>query len=170
MLVFFGKFCNIILESNLCVPSKFFSTATDGYIHPWCALPAPTLSALHQPKTYIYVLLHFACDQNTFMPATRDVYIRPSGTSPAANDVYIRPNKVTFYRYLVVGCVFLWLLSYIYKPLDIIEIMSNCNTNSQRRMYTSILQGFSKTLVAEVYIEIHMLQTKSLHARGKSTL
>ena len=104
------------------------------------------------------------------MPATRDVYIRPSCTSPAANDVYIRPNKVTFYRYLVVGCVFLWLLSYIYKPLDIIEIMSNCNTNSQRRMYTSILQGFSKTLVAEVYIEIPMLQTKSLYARGKSTL
>ena len=91
------------------------------------------------------------------MPATKDVYIRPSCTSPAAIDVYIRPHKVTF---LVVGYIFLWLLSYIYKVLDIIEIMSNGNTNSQGRMYTSILQGFSKTLVAEVYIEIHMLQTK----------
>ena len=38
--------------------------------------------------------------------------------------------------------------------------MSNCNTNSQGRIYTSTLQGFSKTLVAEVYIEIHILQTK----------
>ena len=38
--------------------------------------------------------------------------------------------------------------------------MSNCNTNSQGRIYTSTLQGFSKTLVAEVYIEIHKLQTK----------
>ena len=135
-----------------------------------------------QPRTYIYVLnalyphplyLHFsnqrriytfsycfACDQNIFMPATKDVYIRPSCTSPAANNVYIRPHKVTFYRSLVVGCIFLWLLSYIYKALDIIEITSNCNTNSQGRIYTSILQGFSKTLVAEVYIEIHILQTK----------
>ena len=94
------------------------------------------------------------------MPATKDVYISPSCTSPATNDVYIRLHKVTFYRCLVVGCIFLWLLSYIYKPFDIIEIMSNCNTNNQRRIYTSILQGFSKNLVAEVYIEIHMLQTK----------
>ena len=38
--------------------------------------------------------------------------------------------------------------------------MSHCNTNNQGRIYTSILQGFSKTLVAEVYIEIHMLQRK----------
>ena len=29
-----------------------------------------------------------------------------------------------------------------------------------RSIYTSILQGFSKTQVAEVYIEIQMLQTK----------
>ena len=104
------------------------------------------------------------------MPASKDVYIRSSCTSPAANDVYIRLHKVTFYRLLLVGCMFLLLLSYIYKPLDIIEIMSNCNTNSQGRIYMSILQGFSKTLVAEVYIEIHMLQTKSLHVLGKSRL
>ena len=38
--------------------------------------------------------------------------------------------------------------------------MSNCNTKSQGRIYTSILQGFPKNLVAVVYIEIHMLQTK----------
>ena len=38
--------------------------------------------------------------------------------------------------------------------------MSNCNTNNQGCIYTSILQGFSKTLVAELYIEIHMLQSK----------
>ena len=101
------------------------------------------------------------------MPATKDVYIRPSCTLPPANDVYARPHKVTFYRCLVVGCIFLWLLNYIYKPLEIIEIISNCNTNSQGRIYTSILQSFSKTLVAEVYIEIRMLQQKSLHARGK---
>ena len=94
------------------------------------------------------------------MPATKDVYIRPSCTSPAANDVYIRPHKVTFYRCLVAGCISLWLLSYIYKALDIIEIMSNCNIHSQGRIYSSILQGFSKTLVAEVNIEIYMLQTK----------
>ena len=85
------------------------------------------------------------------------MYISPSCTLPAANNVYICSHKVTFYRCLVVRCIFLWLLSYIYKVLDIIEIMPNCNTNSQGRIYTSILQGFSKTLVAEVYIEIHML-------------
>ena len=94
------------------------------------------------------------------MPATKDVYIRPSWTSPAANDVYIRPHKVNFYICLVVRCIFLWLLSYIYKVLDITEIMSNCNTNSQGRIYMSMLQDLLKTLVAEVYIEIHMLQTK----------
>ena len=36
------------------------------------------------------------------------------------------------------------------------EIMVSCNTNNQGRIYTSILQGLSKTLVAEEYIEIHM--------------
>ena len=102
----------------------------------------------------------FAGDQNIFMPPTKDVYIRPSCTPPATNDVYIRPHKVIFYRCLVVGYIFLSLLSYIYKALDIIEIMSNCNTNSQGRIYTSILQGFLKTLVAEVCIEIHILQRK----------
>ena len=40
------------------------------------------------------------------------------------------------------------------------EIMSNCNTYNQGRIYTSILQPFSNTLVAEVYIKIHMLQRK----------
>ena len=64
-------------------------------------------------------------------------------------------SQVTFYRCLVIGCTFLWLLNYIYKSLDTIEIMPNCNTNSQGRIYTSILQGFSKALVAEVYIEFN---------------
>ena len=43
----------------------------------------------------------FSCQQ----PRT---YIRPSCTSPAANDVYIRPHKVTYFRCLVVGCIFFW--------------------------------------------------------------
>ena len=72
------------------------------------------------------------CNKIIFMPATKGVYIHPSCTSPAANNIYIGPHKVTFYRCFVVGCKFLWLLSYIYKPLDIIEIMSNCNNNNQR--------------------------------------
>ena len=38
--------------------------------------------------------------------------------------------------------------------------MSNCNTYNQRQIYTSILQVFSKTLAAEVYIEIHMLKKR----------
>ena len=95
------------------------------------------------------------------MPATEDVYIRPSCTSPA-NDVYISPQKAIFYRCLDIGYIFLWLLSYIYKPLDIIEIMANLNTNNRRLIYTYILQDFSKTLVAEVYIEINMLQKKGV--------
>ena len=49
--------------------------------------------------------------------------------------------------------VFIWLLSYIYKTFDIIEIMSNCNTINQGRINGSI-QGLSKTLVAKVYINI----------------
>ena len=101
------------------------------------------------------------------MPATKDVYVRPSCTTAAANDVYICLQKITFYRCLFVACIFLWVLSYTYKPLDIIEIMSNCNTNSQGRIYMSILQGFSKTLIAEVYIEIHMLQTKDFACARK---
>ena len=76
----------------------------------------------------------FTSDQNIFMPATKDVYIHLSCTSPAASNVYIHPYKVSFYSSLVVGCIFLWLLSYIYKPLDI-EITSNCNTNSQTYIY-----------------------------------
>ena len=49
--------------------------------------------------------------------------------------------------------------------------MSNCNTNSQGRIYTSILQGFLKTLVAEVYIEIHILQRKEFaRARQVKTI
>ena len=127
------------------------------------------LDALYPHPFYLYISnqrrihtssYYFACDQSIFMPATKDVYISPSCTSPAANEVYIRPHKVTSYRYLVVGCIFLWLLSYIWKLLDIIEIMSNCNTNSQGRTYLSTLQGFSKPLVAEIYIEIDMLQAK----------
>ena len=38
--------------------------------------------------------------------------------------------------------------------------MSNCTTSNQEHTYMSILQGFSKTLVAEVHIDIHMLQRK----------
>ena len=98
------------------------------------------------------------------MPANNDVYTtlqqRSLRTLSEANDVYIRPHKVTFYRCLVFGYIFLWLLSYIYRLLDIIEVISNCNTNNRECIYTSILQCFSKTLVVEVYIEIHMLQTE----------
>ena len=50
----------------LCVPSEFFSTAKDVCIRPWCALPAPILSALQQQKTYIYVLLLFHVRQKYF--------------------------------------------------------------------------------------------------------
>ena len=42
--------------------------------------------------------------------------------------------KWLFIDVLVVGYTFLWLLSYIYKALDMIEIMSNCNTNCQGRI------------------------------------
>ena len=139
---------------------RIFSNSQGRNIRLWNALPAPTLSALQQPKTYIYVLLLFHVRPKCFHASSKDVYICPSCTSPATNDVSIRPHKVTFYRCLVVGWIFLWLLSYIYKVLDIIETMSNCNTNSQGRIYMSILQDFSKTLVGEVYIEIHLLQAK----------
>ena len=120
------------------------------YSHPFCLL----FSNQRRIYTYSYC---FACDQNIFMPPTMYVCVRPSCTSPIANDIYIRLHKVTFYRCLVVGCVFLWLFSFIYKLLDM-EIMFNCNTNNQGRIYTSILQGVSKILFAEGYVEIHMLQ------------
>ena len=137
------------------------------------------MNFVQQPRTYIYILdvlysvlaptrthshlrpLTVSCASKIFfISATKEVYILPSCTSLAVNNAYIRPHKVTFYRCLVVGYIFLWLLSYIYKPLDIMEIMSNCNTYNQGRIYTSILQAFSNTLVAEVYIKIHMLQRK----------
>ena len=98
----------------------------------WLALCVPSEFS-QQPRTYIYVLhalfqhplcLHFsnqrriypssycfACGQNILMLATKDVHIHPSCTLPAAKGVYKRPHKVNFYRCLVVGCVFLWLLS-----------------------------------------------------------
>ena len=145
---------------------RIFSNS-QGRIYMFLMRSAPTHSICTSATKDVYTSSYcFACDQNIFIPATKD-YICPSCTSAAANDVHMRPHKVTFYRCLVVGFIFLWPLDYICKPLDIIEIMSNCNTNSQGRIYTSILQGFSKTLVAEVYIEIHMLQQKSLHARGR---
>ena len=124
-----------------------------------------TQSICTSTTKYVYIRPYcFTCDQNTFMPATKDVYRRPSYTLPGANDVYIRPHKVTFYRCLVVRCIFHWQLSYISTPLVIIEIMSNCNTNKQGRIYTSVLQGFSKTLVVDIYIEIHMLQRRELES------
>ena len=89
------------------------------------------------------------------MPATKDVYIRPSRASPEANCVYIRPHKENLYSCLVGGYTFPY---FTYKPLDIIEIMSNCNNNKQGRIYTSTLQGFSKTLISDVHFEIHILQ------------
>ena len=98
---------------TLCVPSKFFPTAKDIYIHPWCTLPPPTLSALQQPKTYIYILLLFhvwpkyfhVCNQGGIcilhlLPQQPMVYI------------YIL-IKGLFYRCLVVRCILFWLLSYI---------------------------------------------------------
>ena len=56
----------------------------------------------------------FACHQNIFMPVTKYIFTLPSCTSSAANDVYIRPHKVTCYNFLVVRCIFLWLLSYFW--------------------------------------------------------
>ena len=128
------------------------------------------LDALYQHPLY----LHFTNQRHIYTSSYISRATKIHSRQQQGTYIYVlhvlRQQPTTFYRCLVVGCVFLWLLSYIYKPLDIIEIMSNCNTNSQRRIYTSIFQGISKTLVAEVNIEIHMLQTKSLHARGKSTL
>ena len=72
----------------------------------------------------------FACDQNIFMPTTKNVYIHPSSTSPAAKSVNIGPHQVTFYRCLVVAYILPRLLRYIYKPLNIIEIVSNCSDQS----------------------------------------
>ena len=43
--------------------------------------------------------------------------------------------------------------------------------SNQRSYWLSILQGFSKTQVAEVYIEIHMLQRKEFaYARQVETV
>ena len=106
------------------------------YILPVTVSPATKMFSYHQPRTYIEVF-HVFHQQST---------------------THIRPHKITFYGYLVVGCIFLWLLSYIYKPLNMIEIMHNRNTNNEGRIYT--LQSFSKTFVPEGYIEIHMLQRK----------
>ena len=142
-----------------------------------------------QPRTYIYVLhalyphplyLHFSnqrriytssysfeCDQNIFMlatnnicySATKDVYIRPSCTLPAANDVYIRPHKINIYRFWLLDVYFFGCSVWTFGHLDL-SIMFNCTKNNQGCIYMSILQGFSKTLVPEVYIVIHMLQRK----------
>lgn len=70
------------------------------------------------------------------------IYIHPSCTSPPANNTYICPHKVTFHRCLVVGCLFLWQLSYIYKPLNIIEMMSNYITNNKVRLCVHITRLF----------------------------
>ena len=112
-------------------------------MHSWCTLPAPTLSALQQPKTYINIYKYlwatqiFPCQQ----PRTY-IYIHPSCTLPPANNTYICPHKVTFHRCFVVGCIFLWQLSYIYKPLNIIEMMSNYVTNNKVRLCVHITRLF----------------------------
>ena len=146
-----------------------------------------------QPRTYIYVpdalythphylhysnqrriytsFYYFSCDQNIFMQATKDVFIRPPCTSAAANDVYIRPHIVTFYRYLVVGCIFLWLLSYIYKPFNIIEIMSNCNTNSQEHIYIRpYYNGFQRPWLLNIHWDSYSTNKKSFRALDKLRL
>ena len=143
--------------------SEFFTTAKDVYIRPRCVLPAPSLSALQQPKTYICVLLLFHVRTKYFHASNQGQIYTSFMYFASSQRRYIRFHKVTFYRCLVVGCIFLWLLSYICKPLDIIEIMSSCNTNNPGHIYSTKLQGFSKTQVAEVYSEIHIpkKQTKT---------
>ena len=56
----------------------------------------------------------FACYQNIFMTVTKYIFTLPSCASSAANDVYKRPHKVTCCKFLVVRCIFLWLLSYFW--------------------------------------------------------
>ena len=55
------------------------------------------------------------------------------------------------------GCWMYISLAAQFGHLDL-SITSNCTINNQGCIYMSILQGFSKTLVDEVYIDIHMLQ------------
>ena len=131
---------------SICTSAK----KKDVYIRPFTVSRATKIFSCQQPKTYIHVL-HVLRQQPT-------TYI------------YVL-IKWLFIDVWLLDVLSLWLLSYIYKALDIIEIMSNCNINSQGRIYSSILQGFSKTMVAEVYIEIYMLQTKEFaYARQVKTV
>ena len=57
------------------------------------------------------------------------------------------------------GCWMYISLAAQFGHLDL-SIMSNCTTSNQGHIHMSILQGFSKTLVAEVHIDIHMLRRK----------
>ena len=45
--------------------------------------------------------------------------------------------------------------------MDIIEIMPNCNANNQGHIYTSILQGFSNTLITEVYSDSYATKKRA---------
>ena len=117
------------------MPSEFFSNS-QGRIYTSLMRFSRTHSVCTSATKDVYILpLTVSRETKIFSCQLPRTYIRPSCTSPAVNDVYIRPHKVTYFRCLVVGCIFLWLLSYIYKVLDIIEIISNCNTNSQGRIY-----------------------------------
>ena len=149
---------------------NFFQQATT-YIYVFDAFYPHSLYLHCSSQKRIYTTSYcFTCNQHIFMPATKGVYVRPSYTLPAANVVYIRyirPHKVTFHKCLIVWCIFLWLISYICKPLDIIEIISNCNINNQGRIYTSTLQAFPKTLVTEVYWDSYA--TKKRICMGKAS-
>ena len=101
------------LMCSTCTHSICTSATKDVYIHPLAVLHATKIFSCQQPRMYIYVL-HVFRQQPT---------------------MYAHPYKETFNRCLVAGCIFLWLLSYIYKVLEITEIMSHCITNSQGCIY-----------------------------------
>ena len=144
------------------MPSKFFPATRGVYKRPWCALPAPTICTSATKDIYTRHLTVsratkiFLCQQ----PTTNRYVLHVLCLQPTTY-IYVLIKYLD--RCLVVRFIFLCLLSYIYKPLDIIEIMFNCNTNNQGRIYISISQGFSKILVSwDSYAT-----KKSLHARGK---
>ena len=126
-----------LLFNHLRANQKFSKRKMCRYTSLMCSTTS-TLYAFQQPKSYICLLLLFCISAKYFDGSKQGCTYTSFTYFPRSQRIYIRLHKVTFERYLVVGCNF----------LDIIEIMSNCKTNTQGHIYTSILQGFSKSLVS----------------------
>ena len=111
--VFFTSQQTSVLFNPLCASKFFQQPRTNTYVLD-VLYPHPLYLHFSNQRRIYTSSYRFVCNQNIFMPATKDLYIHPSFTLQAANDIYTQLYKVNFYRCLTVGYIFFFGCSIIF--------------------------------------------------------